>query len=471
MFLNHNMVPKFGSLLLIVFLQFIIIISTQAGQSFDKPPDGEYQRLRGQSLDIPCIVRNREGECLWIKNGIGIGKINGKYEFERQPRDGDCTLHIKNLDHKTDEGLWECQVTSTAVDIPGIQSGSARVVVLMTPNPPIINNLIGNHLRLQSDRNNEIECTSSGGNPAPRLEWYINGENVTQNSRTNVDSNISDTPKVTSVLSHTFKRSHRNANISCLSIHQIISQSSSANIDVLFPPQVTVSKKIFTVNEGSSLRVDCTVDANPLAQAVWKNRDGKVDNNDYRTEYNTLIIETLSKKMDQAEFACTASNQYGTSQEERITLDVLHDPYLVDAADSQQNVELGHSVRLFCDYKGNPIPKIMWYQINPITDQVRNRPTDSDENPGVLVLQNVTYHDEGHYYCEALNHNSITNKEVVVRSSKITVDVHGKPAIIQKNEVTYGYRGTNTDIEQLFCSDPPPTAVYWTYGSLRIDVQ
>jgi hypothetical protein len=38
-----------------------------------------------------------------------------------------------------------------------------------------------NKLRLPADRSNEIECQSDYGNPLPRIEWFIDGENVTQN--------------------------------------------------------------------------------------------------------------------------------------------------------------------------------------------------------------------------------------------------------------------------------------------------
>ena len=53
--------------------------------------------------------------------------------------------------------------------------------------------------------------------------------------------------------------------------------------------------------------------------------DGRVDNNEYRTEYssNILSIPKIIKKMDQAQFACTARNEFGASDEEKITLDVL----------------------------------------------------------------------------------------------------------------------------------------------------
>ncbi|CAG2123183.1 unnamed protein product, partial [Medioppia subpectinata] len=44
-------------------------------------------------------------------------------------------------------------------------------------------------------------------------------------------------------------------------------------------------------------------------------------------------------------------------------------------------------------------------------------------------------------------------------------------AIIQKKDTAYGYRGTDTDVEQIFCSDPTPTSVYWQYGSMRVDIK
>ncbi len=70
------------------------------------------------------------------------------------------------------------------------------------------------------------------------------------------------------------------------------------------------------------------------------------------------------------------------------------EPRLLKASDPQQTVELGDSIRLFCDFDGNPKPKILWSQINAISDVVRDRPNDAN-NASVLIIQNATYHDEG----------------------------------------------------------------------------
>jgi len=356
-----------------------------------------------------------------------------------------------------------------SLTVMGLSSEPVKVVVLVAPSPPFLQKVESNRLNLLSDRSNEVECISQNGNPAPRIEWYIDGENVTTHSRTNIDSVTGDSPKVTSVLSYIFKRMHRNSTLSCLSIHQTVSQNTSARINVLYAPQVTVPQKVYTINEGNSLRVDCLVDSNPPTNAVWKALD---PSHQFRTEYrsNSLIIDSVTKRMDRAVFECSARNEYGASNEEQITLDVLFEPTLVSSSDPQQSVELGESLRLFCNYEGNPRPKIMWFHINPITDQVRNRPND-ENNANELVISNATYHDEGHYYCEALNHNRITNKELIVRSAKIIVDIMGRPAIIQKKNTAYGYSGKDTDVEQAFCSDPTPSQVYWQYGSMRVDIK
>ena len=40
------------------------------------------------NLEIPCYVRNRQGECLWLHDGKVIGNIQDKYSFQRTPING-----------------------------------------------------------------------------------------------------------------------------------------------------------------------------------------------------------------------------------------------------------------------------------------------------------------------------------------------------------------------------------------------
>lgn len=45
----------------------------------------------------------------------------------------------------------------------------------------------------------------------------------------------------------------------------------------------------------------------------------------------------------------------------------------------------------------------------------------------------------GDYYCEAINHNSLTGKDIITRSSKFVVDVFGPPAFIQVSTKIYNW--------------------------------
>lgn len=47
---------------------------------------------KGGRVEIPCIVRNRQGSCNWLHNGSVIGPISGKYLYAREPNDGKFPL-------------------------------------------------------------------------------------------------------------------------------------------------------------------------------------------------------------------------------------------------------------------------------------------------------------------------------------------------------------------------------------------
>ena len=76
----------------------------------------------------------------------------------------------------------------------------------------------------------------------------------------------------------------------------------------------------------------------------------------------------------------------------------------------------------------------------------------------------------GEYFCEATNR--INTIDYVVRSSNIVLDIYGTPAFLtQTPYATEGRRGSPSYVSMLFCSDPPPTKVYWQFGSIRLDVK
>ncbi|GFW49072.1 kin of IRRE-like protein 1 [Trichonephila clavipes] len=97
-------------------------------QVFDTlPQDREVNP--GELIVIPCKVRNRKGECAWLKDGVVVGKIPGKYTFNREPDDGDCGITITNTQLEDDDGLWQCQVTQASLQELTLTSPEVKLTV------------------------------------------------------------------------------------------------------------------------------------------------------------------------------------------------------------------------------------------------------------------------------------------------------------------------------------------------------
>lgn len=119
-----------------------VIEAASGGQYFEVQPAGEYLVANGHDVRLRCLIRNRQGECLWLRNGRAVGSIAKKYQFTRQPDDGDCSLLIRNVSVQQDDGLWQCQVTASDVEQDTLQSREANLVVLVPPERPQIKNMV-----------------------------------------------------------------------------------------------------------------------------------------------------------------------------------------------------------------------------------------------------------------------------------------------------------------------------------------
>ena len=111
-------------------------------QYFEVQPEPQYLISNGGEVRLRCLVRNRQGECVWLRNGRVVGPITKKYAFQRQPDDGDCSLALRNVSVQLDDGKWQCQVLAADVEQEALQSREVNLVVLVAPERPQIKNLV-----------------------------------------------------------------------------------------------------------------------------------------------------------------------------------------------------------------------------------------------------------------------------------------------------------------------------------------
>ena len=84
----------------------------RAEQQFIEAPTYREVNPGGQVI-LPCIVKNKKGECRWEKDGTPVGMYENKYEWQGDREEGDCSLVVKEANIEYDNGVWQCQVTAS----------------------------------------------------------------------------------------------------------------------------------------------------------------------------------------------------------------------------------------------------------------------------------------------------------------------------------------------------------------------
>lgn len=107
---------------------FLSLLGLHCAQQFEVKPSA-VEVNPGDSALLMCKVHNRQGECAWLKDGRVVGRIDTKYEFQREPADGDCSVRIRNAKIEEDDGTWQCQVTQISLTEPTLTAPDVKFTV------------------------------------------------------------------------------------------------------------------------------------------------------------------------------------------------------------------------------------------------------------------------------------------------------------------------------------------------------
>lgn len=426
----------------------------------------------GETSRLICTVRNRGGECAWLKDGVVVGRINEKYRFQREPADGDCSIDVLNSKLEDDDGMWQCQVTQGSLHDPTLTSGEVRLTVREAPLPPLIeDNTIqihpGDPLKIRAGESKRLHCVSRRGNPPALIKWFIEEEEITSMSN---QTSIKDVDKVktwqtTSVLDYVFHKGHNNNKLKCEAFHAAYESGSmkiEVNLEILYLPEIRLEgTPTNDIVEGTSVSLKCIADANPAANIIWlKSGNSGIYEIKDQIEFNSIT------RTDSAEYTCSAKNEIGESKKLTVMIDVKYKPKIlrVDTGPGT-SVALYSGTSLHCVAEGNPPPRYVWLQkVDKNTWQERGR-------NATLFIHNVTYTFQGIYKCVASN--IINNSKAEDESEEVTLDVTGAPQILKDMaktpEKVVIEKDEDAFIIIFFCSDPTPQRTFWEWGSQKLD--
>ncbi|XP_028968276.1 kin of IRRE-like protein 2 [Galendromus occidentalis] len=483
---------RFTSACFVCGLAVLLSDFVRAVQQFEtEPVDVEVNPL--QAVKLGCRIRNRKGECVWLKNRRVVGKIPGKYHFSREPGDGDCSITISNTKLEEDDGDWQCQVTMASLEDLGLESREASLRVREAPLPPRIedDNQHGDRISARAGESRKINCISRMGNPPAYIRWFLGNEEITHSS---TQTNATDVSKpktfvASSLLHYTFEKADHGRTLSCRAYHgaygaasptsQIPIESGYYNdvrhhptavssykevtvtLDVMYKPTVRLEGNPHQdIEEGGNLTVRCVADANPPANIVWR-KSGHASIFGIKEE----ITFTGIKRSNSGVYSCSARNDVGDSPETQIVVDVKYKPKIVRIEPPPPlTFDMREQIRLTCVTEGNPTPKISWLQQNGNGDQ---KVWNMRGRESTLVVNNATYEYQGVYICEAAN--EIKGKLYRVQSQEARVDIKGPPMITADPVSNRDRIVVRSDDDALitvaFCADPRPHEVIWTWGS------
>ncbi|XP_066937916.1 irregular chiasm C-roughest protein-like [Macrobrachium rosenbergii] len=407
----------------------------------------------GSTVVMPCRVINKVGHLQWTKDGFGLGTERDLYGFSRYAMigsddEGDFSLRIQPV-LLSDDGMFQCQV-SAGEGIPGIRSPAARLTVYMPPDPPVVE---PSEVTTTAGMTIHINCTSSGGRPAPEIQWV--DDSTRETIRTGAVQYTEKYPDrkrvtVTSHLTFTPRRSHHNSTLTCLTSNQALTSplAGKVHLQVLFPPEVKLQSRPKTLMEGDEVSFSCSAHANPNKLTYrWFRNTHQLRNESSRS----LTLRNVSRTFHQDTISCEVSNSVGTSKKS-ISIQVMYGP-LFRSPPADVAAETGKKARLECDVDSNPPPVISWYQQgNP---QVIAKGREYE----VIVAPSTA----GVYICVA----SVRGFSEL--QGRVRVLVKGPPQIVSSGE-QQGRMGDTVSLECTTVSIPTPLRITWTYRGREIDL-
>ncbi|CAN7979742.1 unnamed protein product, partial [Ixodes pacificus] len=325
----------------------------------------------GNAVTLRCKVRNRRGECVWLKNGYALGRIPDKYDFEREPQDGDCSVQIRKTTLEEDDGSWQCQVTRASLQDAPLNSNEVKLVVREQPHPPRLEEGTnplppGGHFKTKAGDPRRFQCVSRKGNPPASLRWYLDSQDVSHlaNQTNQTDVEKRGTWQALSVFDYTFVKADNRRELKCVAYHGAYEEGPgtggpghrdvAVTLDVMYPPEIKYEgNPREEVEEGASLTLSCVSDANPPANIVWR-KSGQSSIYDISHSIHFSSIQ----RTDSGVYSCSAKNDFGDSPEIQVTVNVKFRPKIIRVEPpSTATFNVGEVMALNCVAEGNPVPK------------------------------------------------------------------------------------------------------------------
>lgn len=167
-----------------------------------------------------------------------------------------------------------------------------------------------------------VECVSEGGNPAPRLVWQLEGQDVVPGEQQEELRLPGGRWRAVSRLRLPVSHEDNGAHLHCRAEHDALDGrelATEVDLNIFYPPRVSVRASRDTqLAEGEAVTLTCDVDSNPPASLSWR----KLEKTTRLLGSQPALTVANASPSSAGSYQCTAENELGRSQPETIVLDV-----------------------------------------------------------------------------------------------------------------------------------------------------
>ncbi|XP_063222076.1 roundabout homolog 2-like [Bacillus rossius redtenbacheri] len=302
-----------------------------------------------------------------------------------------------------------------------------------------------------------LKCRAEG-EPAPRVQWYKDGEPVRTQAKT---------PRVLLPDGSLFflrvahGRRETDAGVYwCVARNQAgVARSRNATLSVaVLRDEFRLEPKNLRATQGDSVLLECGPPKGTPEPTVFWRKNGQVielaDSDRFQiVDGGNLLIQDV-RQSDAGQYQCVAKNTVGLRESSMAVLEVHVKPFLVRGP--QDAVILAGGIAIFqCQVGGDPAPDVTWRRTAGGGEQLpagRARALGDHS----LHVEGVRPGDEGEYTCEAGN-------AAGALSASATLTVHTPPSIVDLPADVAAEEHGDAEFSCRVAGDPRPT-VYWSMG-------
>ncbi|XP_070550908.1 B-cell receptor CD22-like [Ptychodera flava] len=377
--------------------------------------------IEGDTYNRSCSVdANPNATVKWTHRGSHVGNSE--------------VLDLQNV-QRDQNGTYTCQATNTFWD--GSSGNDTDTFQLDVQYPPDVSILAAGNAVIEGDTYNR-SC-SVDANPKATLRWIHQGSNVGNSEVLHLKNVQRD----------------QNGTYTCQATNTFWDGGSGNDtdtfeLDVQYPPDVSILAAGNAVIEGDTYNRSCSVDAKPKATLRWIHQGSNVGNSE--------VLHLKNVKRDQnGTYTCQATNTFldGSSGNgtDTFELDVqyLHEMSIFNENDGK--VIEGKTYYANCSADSNPTADISW--LTPDGGQ-----TLGEE----LQLEHASRTDSGDYRCTATvtywDETEVSNKKTA------TVDVQFEPTVRRSHysDVVEADIGENATLICVMSANPAPTFIWQKNG-------